>query len=365
MKTSPPNNKISIIFALPSLCSGGAERVMSFIAQNIDTNTFEPTILVTGTEAQTVYDVSNVNVVYLNKSRVLNAIVPLFMYLRTHKPQLVISAIGHLNTLIAYYSIFLPKTKFIAREVNILSKLEAYAFNKIPFSDIFSKRRFNFFDRIICQSRDMLEDLTQNYKVNTNKLVVINNPITDGFTLQEKEYHSGDTLNFVTVARLKKQKGHERVLQALSKVDFPFTYTIVGDGPEYENVFNLIDTLGLTEKVKHIKHTNKVVDVLAQNDLYLQGSFIEGFPNSVIESCAAGTPILACDAPGGINEIIEHNINGIIAKDMDEFVIQLNNIYSNYSFNRKAVSQCVFDKYHKDIILKKYESVFLNLINHE
>ena len=232
------NNKINITFILPSLGAGGAERVMSFVAQNIDASRFNTTLLITDFKKNDAFSVTGITTVYLNKTRVLKAIPSLFKYVLKAKPDIVISAIGHVNTVMAYISIFAPKTKFVSREVNILSVLKSYELKSNFLGSYLSRRRFGYFDKIVCQSLDMRDDLKFNLNVNPDNLVVINNPITDNFTFNETSRKNNSIIHFITVARLKKQKGHERIVQVLKKLDFPFHYTIIGDGPEKESIFN-------------------------------------------------------------------------------------------------------------------------------
>ncbi len=352
-----------IVFILPSLAAGGAERVVSFVAANIEKEEFDSRLVVVGSKEQTAFEITGIPITYLNKSRVLYSVWPIFKLLRKMKPDIVLSAIGHLNTVTAYLSVLFPKIKFVAREVNILSILKSYQLKKGGISKNFSERRFKFFDKVICQSNDMLKDLQAEYKIKPEKMVVINNPITDAFQLDDRLFDSSLPLSFITVARLKAQKGHERILRALAEVNFSFNYTIIGDGPELENVNKLIEELNLADKIEHVPFTKDVHEYLGRADLYLQGSFIEGFPNSLVESCAVGTPVLAFDAPGGLNEIIEEGVNGFIVDDHDTFVSKLVAINRLYPFDRVAVSDSVFKKYHKDIILKKYEETLNSLIN--
>lgn len=358
------DKKINITFTLPSLAAGGAERVMSFIAQNLDKKKFNVTLLITEFKKNAAYDVKGIPVIYLNKNRVLKAIPELFIYVIKNKPDIVISAIGHLNTVMAYATLFSKRTKFISREVNILSALKDYALKENTIGSYFSNRRFNYSDKIICQSNDMQEDILKHNDIDEQKLVIINNPITDAFKCKKIE-KTNSKLHFITVARLKEQKGHKRIIDALSKIEFPFHYTIVGDGPEYDNLFAQLEKHNLLSQVTHIKNTNEVPKYLTQSDVYLQGSFIEGFPNAVIESSAMGTPILAFNAPGGINEIIISNVNGHIVENESEFIQKLNQYNSNYPFKPQDVSHSVTKKYSKKIIVKKYEAVFLEAVNSE
>ena len=236
-----PIIKKHIVFVIPSLAAGGAERIFAFLSQNLNTNLFKVTLLVIGHEHETVYDVSNTRVLYLNKSRILRGIPKLFTFLRKEQPDIVVSSIVHLNTLMAFMSLFFPKIKFIAREANILSILKNYNISWLlpkPLI-VFS---YKFFDKIIAQSKDMKRDMINNYNVKASKIALINNPITSNFTLKEKP--TNEYLRFITVGRLSKEKGFDRLLMALKKLDFPFTYTIVGDGNEKTALFKLITNLG-------------------------------------------------------------------------------------------------------------------------
>ena len=84
------NHKINITFVLPTLHAGGAERVMSYIAQNIDKSNFNVTLVIVGFEKESKYEIKGINLVFLNKARVLKAIPNLFLYLRNSKPDIAV-----------------------------------------------------------------------------------------------------------------------------------------------------------------------------------------------------------------------------------------------------------------------------------
>ncbi len=355
--------KINIFIVLPTLHPGGAERVLTFVADNLNKEKFNTTLIVIGKKEEASYDVNTATLVFFEKPRVLSGIATLYKYIRQHRPDIVLSAVGHLNTVTAYMSWFFPKIKFVAREVNVLSILAKFSTNKgkgvFSFLD---KYRFNRFDKIICQSQDMKNDLNASYSIKADKLVVINNPITDGFSLKTKTKPS-DPIEFITVARLVKQKGHLRIIEALGKLDMPFNYTMLGSGPEKSILFQRIEDLGFSKQVTNIPFTKAVNTFLSKSDIYLQGSYVEGFPNAIIESCMVGTPVIAFNAPGGINEIIEPGNNGYIAENEDEFIKHIEHMVSKGLPSPTEVSHSVTKRYHKDIIIKKYEDLFLELVN--
>src|SRR5690554_5255777 len=98
--------KINIIFVIPSLAAGGAERILSFVAQNLNKDIFKATLLVTGYEKDTVYQLDDLNIIYLNKPRVLKSFFSIFKFLKKNKPDIVVSSLVHLNMLIASMSPF-------------------------------------------------------------------------------------------------------------------------------------------------------------------------------------------------------------------------------------------------------------------
>jgi glycosyltransferase involved in cell wall biosynthesis len=95
--------------------------------------------------------------------------------------------------------------------------------------------------------------------------------------------------------------------------------------------------------------------------MFLQGSYVEGFPNALLESCAVGTPVLAFNALGGINEIVEPDINGYVAQDEVDFLSKLNLILTK-KWDPDVVSNSVIKKYNKNKILNDYQDLFKSLI---
>lgn len=357
--------KKRIFFVLPSLSSGGAERVMSFVCQNISKEKFDPLLIITGFDRDSSYNIKGIKIVYLNKTRVLFSVFSLFVFFSKNKPDIVLSSMSHVNTVMGFLSIFFPKTKFIGREANVLSIKKHFGtkqrfYNKFPLTKI----SYKFLDIVLCQSKDMFHDLMLNYDIPKKKLIIINNPITDDFKLQRQyqSFKKSDVAKFITVASLKKQKGHERIIRAISKLDFPYTYTIVGSGPEKSNLFELIDKLGIRDKINHVPYTSEVSEYLTKSDLFLQGAFVEGFPNCLIESCSVGTPIVAFRAPGGLNEIIEEGVNGFIADTEKEYIEHIVKSIKNHHWDPKTIHESVVKKFNKEKILSQYENLFMNIL---
>ncbi|WP_111682648.1 glycosyltransferase [Winogradskyella tangerina] len=352
-------SKIKILFILPSLSAGGAERVISFVSQNIDAEKFHPKLLVAGFEKDSVYEVTNVDVEYLNKPRIISALPSIVKQIRAFKPDIVVSSIAHVNQAMALLSPFFRRTKFIGREATVLGKRKNEKKSRKWSLAHLLPNGFEKLDAIICQSRDMADDMAENFNISREKLHVINNPISNLPKVKIKSEQS-EPKKFITVGRLTEVKGHLRLLDILSKFKKPFTYTIIGDGQLKDKIFQRAEELGIINQIKHIPFTNKVNDYLAEHDVFLQGSYVEGFPNALLESCVVGTPVLAFEAPGGTKEIVENSVNGYMVKTEDEY---LNTLKTDFNMNPEDVRESVYKKFNKEMIIHQYEALFQNILN--
>ncbi|NNK88861.1 MAG: glycosyltransferase [Flavobacteriaceae bacterium] len=353
--------KIQLIIASANLLPGGAERVLSFLATHIDKEVFDVTLVIFGFEKDVAYDIDGIKAYYFNKTRIVYGSFRFFKVLKREKPDLVITAVGHLNTMAAFMSWFFPKTKFVAREVSInsvISRFTRYTFHPLMW---LGKYRFRFLDAVICQSNQMVEDIRSTYTVDPDKITVIPNPVTHKFKLKQAIPDLKE-MKLITVGRISGEKGLERLVNLLKRLEFPFHYTLIGNGPDREKILNLIAAEGLNEQTTYIEYTAEVGNYLSDSHVFLQGSYSEGFPNAVLESAAVGTPVVAYAAPGGLVEIIEDDVNGYIVDTEDEFVERLNALYKDYKFKPEPIRESVMRKFKSDIVLKKYEDLFKDLV---
>lgn len=351
----------SILFILPTLKSGGAERVISTVADNLDSTQFSSHLLVIGNQKDAAYKLTNkVEVIFLNKSRVLKGIPGVIKNIKNLKPDIVVTTMSHLTNATLLFSFLFPKVKFISREANIKKITKKYHKNKTFMSDFLNTLSHSLVDHIICQSQDMANELMLDYNVRKEKISVINNPISENFNYKAKTF-TNSIPKFITVGRLHNEKGYVRILECLKELNFPFHYTIIGNGPHQHTIEQKINELGLNQSVAIINHTSNPEIFLHESDVFLQCSFAEGFPNALLESCATGVPVIAFECLGGTKEIIQNGINGFIVKNKNEFIEKLNLLIVN-NLNPEKVSESVFKKFDKSIIVQQYQNLFNRII---
>jgi glycosyltransferase involved in cell wall biosynthesis len=111
----------------------------------------------------------------------------------------------------------------------------------------------------------------------------------------------------VFVGRLVPVKGLPVLLQAWKSVVARTTARLViaGDGPQRTELQQLAAALGLADSVDFLGNVSDVPSVLAGASLYVQPSFQEGMPNSVLEAMACGLPVVATRVSGNVDLVAD------------------------------------------------------------
>ncbi len=352
-----------ILFIIPSLKAGGAERVVSFLANNLDQNVFDIKIAVVGFKKDTVYNVDDLEVTFFNQDRMLNGVYPLYKLIKNENPDIVFGTIRHVNILLGFYNLIFRNVRFIVREASVMSTMLKFLNSKQQIPNFLLKFLYNHLDAIVCQSNDIKKDLINQLGIIESKLITINNPITQTKQLSTSKTKYSEIIKFITIGRLSEEKGHERILKGLAKVkNYSYSYTIIGSGPLERKIKDLANELDVLDNIKFIPYTSEVLEYLSKSDYFIQGSYVEGFPNAVLESCSVGTPVLAFDCPGGTKEIIEDGINGVLAVTEDDFNKTLQNLNEISRFERAVVRASVLSKFSSQKIIKEYENLFLSVL---
>jgi glycosyltransferase involved in cell wall biosynthesis len=322
------DKKIKILFVLPNLIGGGAERVFTYLVNHINRDKFEPHLALGAKRGAYLQDISEDVVIHeLEGERARRAIPSLIKLVRNLKPDTVFSTLG-MNFASLTGKMFYPRgTRVILREGNsVTAFLEDVARNS-PATAAFYRRvyrlLYNRADGIICQSDFMLRDIAENLGVNEKKLHRIHNPVDlekiDRLLKEEKteKLFSEDVFNFVTVGKFHYHKGYDILLRAFSKArekNEKIALTMLGEGEERESLENLRNELGLNEIVKMPGFSQNPYVYIKQADSFISSSRYEGFANVIVESLACGTPVVVTDCPSANREVIREGENGWFAE---------------------------------------------------
>jgi glycosyltransferase involved in cell wall biosynthesis len=357
--------KIKILVLTPSLQCGGSEKFVSLVCNHINTKMFSVCLVVID-NAKPFYKITNteINVIDLQKSRVLFSLSAIKKAVKNFDPGIIFSTANHLNLYLAIFrNHFKPGIKFIAREASIVSINSRQAKMPALYSRLI-KKYYNRFDRIICQSVYMQQDLVQHYHIDADKTTVIHNAVQELMpqpVLEEKQNRE-QVYKFITVSRLSEEKGIERLIHAVGLLSVSFQYFIIGDGNRRNALQKLIEELQLQDKIFLLGEKKEPFGGMEDADLFLMGSYYEGFPNVLLEAGAHGIPVVAFNAPGGIAEIIAEKENGLLVDDNDiiGFATAINKgLVAN--FNRNTIIEATQKRFSIKSIIPVIEKLFLSL----
>jgi len=196
--------------------------------------------------------------------------------------------------------------------------------SRLPFAGqlktFISKLVLSRIDRFICVSKKNKEEFCLNYGVPENKVFVVYNGIEapDGLSALAGLKHDGQTV--ALPGRLVKGKGHEHFLSAMQTVIKeapPVRGRVIGGGPLEETIKKAVKKKGLENNILMTGEVKNIYPLLEEADIIVVPSDFEAFPYVVLEAMALSRPVIASDA-GGLSEMIENGVSGLLVKAGDE-----------------------------------------------
>jgi GalNAc-alpha-(1->4)-GalNAc-alpha-(1->3)-diNAcBac-PP-undecaprenol alpha-1,4-N-acetyl-D-galactosaminyltransferase len=145
------------------------------------------------------------------------------------------------------------------------------------------------------------------------RLRVVPNPVVVPEMPAETSIERPAGRRIVAMGRLVEQKGFDLLLQAfaeLSRRHPDWSLVILGEGPSRGSLEALRDRLGLAERVAMPGSVRCPEAILARSDLFVLSSRFEGFPMALCEAMALGLPVVAFDCPTGPREIVTDGVDG-------------------------------------------------------
>jgi glycosyltransferase involved in cell wall biosynthesis len=180
-------------------------------------------------------------------------------------------------------------------------------------------------DTVLAVSTKSAEGLREVCGV-TRPIVVRNPLLVDPLaSYQEKSSvaeKSDDSISTTTVGRLSIAKGMPYLLEAICQVKETYPnahFKVYGDGDMRDELMAQAADLGLNGEdifVGAFTNRDELTEIMAETDIFVLPSLLEGQPLSIIEATAYGCPIVTTDV-GGIPEIIKDGVNGLLCKPKD------------------------------------------------
>jgi glycosyltransferase involved in cell wall biosynthesis len=160
-----------------------------------------------------------------------------------------------------------------------------------------------FSDALVAVSSAVASDIAHYDRIAFHKIAVIyNGVILDKFNrnISRQEARKrfslpSDMLIAGAVGRLKEEKGHRFLIEAVAELDNKMGIAIAGDGPLYDELENLAARLKVNCFFLGMVPADHIPDFLHAVDVFCSPSLWEGFGVTIIEAMAAGLPVIASD----------------------------------------------------------------------
>ena len=293
-----------IAFVIGSMGNGGAERVVSIIANEYARQGWQVDILMLLSPVCSYEIDPNITLLDLSgkcSSRI--ARLPYWInkirdYTCVNKPDIIISFVARIN-IITILSLFNVDIPIIVSERN-----DPYMDGRGLVVRFLTKKLYPLVSAVVLQTRR-----AQGYFASLKNSIIISNPIEIYATRCEPTQE-----RIVSIGRLSEQKNQKMLIAAFSKIHkkYPsYSLDIYGEGPLRTSLQKQIESLKLGDCVKLRGAVSDVHQQIADAKMFVLSSDYEGLSNALLEAMMMGLPCISTNCAGS-DEYIEHKQTGLL-----------------------------------------------------
>lgn len=178
-----------------------------------------------------------------------------------------------------------------------------------------------------------------------------------------------DIENVIAVGRLDYQKNFADLINAWSIVNKKYNdwhLKIIGHGNLYSNLKSLIESLELSQSITIVKGSNNITTEYLSSSFLVLSSRYEGLPMVFLEAMSLGLPIVSYSCPCGPKDVIKDNQTGLLVKNQDykdladKIIYMIENKDKRIEMGKNALVEV--EKYKEDVIMEKWNDLFLEII---
>lgn len=320
--------KKKIIFYLPTLNVGGAERVTINILRYLDASKYEIHLVLVSKMGNFLDLVpSYVSIHDLGAGKTINSIFKLRQIIQKLKPDIVYSTL--LRTHISLYFSTLMMKKKLKTIMRMPSSPKMMIKNKkfgLLFRYFLEKSLKNA-SLVIAQTPNMKDEIIEYHKVVEENIVVVINlldtDLIEKSIINIENPFDPNYINVIASGSIRPVKGFDVLIRAFLKVytrNKRFRLFILGNDnnntlKEYKKIRK---ELGLDEVISFLGYQKNPYKYYYYSDLFVLSSRYEGLPNVVLENLYLEKPVVATRCMPFMNIIIEDKKNGLLVEVEDE-----------------------------------------------
>ncbi|SHJ11993.1 glycosyltransferase [Algibacter luteus] len=319
-------NKKKISFVIGALKSGGSERVITNLSNQL-VEKYEVHIICL-TKSEPFYELnSNVKLFYCKEQyQPSNSILQgiklnyalyktISNYLKKEKINLFIGFITSANIL-AILASRKNNIPCIISERNYTNKSNTPLHWRVLRKLLYKKAEF-----LVVQTEEMKKQFEP--IINNNKIVILKNPIAPELTHARDINYKKENL-ILNVGSLINQKAQDVLIKAFANIDNAnWKLIIIGKGEKQKVYEELIKSLNLDNKITLLGQTKDIAQFYNKSKIFAFTSLFEGSPNALIEAMHFGLACVSTDCPTGPSELITDNHSGYLIPINDQKKLEL------------------------------------------
>lgn len=316
--------KEKILIVHPTLCNGGAEKIIAFLA-NILSDTYDVYLLLLK-EAEITLSIDPKIKLMVSNCYYDNPIISKNLIAGINSVHNMIRKIkAHINNIepkivICFDLRVLFAVNFAVgkNSQKILFSERADPFENPKYWQIILKQIYKKIGHIVFQTKE-----AQNFygKDIEKKSSIIHNPaISRNFVESSVKIEKRDKIIF-SAGRLQYRKGFDLLIRAFAEVSKTYPehrLRIYGSGEEMVSLKKIVSELNVISKVEFLKPINNVIEENINSELFVLPSRSEGIPNILIEAMLAEIPCVSADcSPGGARLLSDNGKFCLLANNND------------------------------------------------
>ena len=342
---------MNIVFTVGTMSAGGAERVVSFIANSLATDNNHITIVM-WFDSPIFYTLNDkIGIIALESNSKIGKIREFRGIIKQINPDIVLSFLAPINiaTIIAMIGL---KIKLIVSERNDP--------RYVPFSPILRIVRNLLYRFSIAITTQTDNNKFYFSKQLQSKCTVIFNPVNIKPEMQRIALETKKKHKIVTVSRLVRQKNLQMLINAFeqSLQKYPaYELYIYGEGDEENKLKQIVTQKKLNGKVFFPGSVKDVHNKMIDAEIFILSSNFEGMPNALLEAMSLGLPCIATKVSGAV-DLIEDGKNGVLISVGDEQSLANEICKLLADKNRRNIigkeASKLFDKLSPNVIIEQW-----------
>lgn len=360
-----------IIFFLPTLGGGGAERTVIQLANNLVQQGRSVDVVVcdiTGVKGTLLPEVDpQIQLIDLSCGRVANAIFPLKKRLQAADYDVLVATQTHTNIIAALAKrLAKSQARLILREVSTPSKnMKLQGAVKWLLKTLVNMT-YPSASQVVCVSQGVMEDFREYYAYNKNNLVTIYNPVIDDTYVEklqvpiEHRFFQPENKVILAVGRLTEAKNFGFLIRSFKALhdQHPETRLIIlGEGELRGELEQLVRDLSLSDVVDLPGFDPNPYAYFKYAELFVLSSNWEGLPGVLIQALASKIKVVSTNCPSGPMEILANAKFGLLVECNDQAGMTaamqqaIFGAYVTYD-DTELVAHCL--QFHKHTVQQRY-----------